>query len=1101
MKNKFKHILNICPATISAMEDVNISNVNTTSNSINTTSNNSNNYENKTSICTITISDDNNGKYNNDDFFYINNRKYHNLKFVKYSKVINNNRGEYISKATISEDVFNEFTDIVKYKIYDTIRKEIETILEQSKNVEKCLLAKMLIKNIDDILLNYQNHATNIFKGDIFNTSKLLFIVKIAFYIFNNNENIINLEEFISENIGNDHFLYNFNDQLDKLLKYNEDDINEILNLTFNEYSFHIGDTCGNENKIIFDKIKGLFTFFVNNNISKVSKKYIFDELENNIINESMKVDAKIFDDDLSICAGEEDISIHYDYKDLYEKYLNNKKLSFDDAFILNLEIFFLRKKYDNLNGCNSSFISCNAPLNQIRKKFFYSAKYPTDNLYQKIEIIPEYYFISQIKNMFNNIKIYTSKYKDVFLENKGENSYLIGKKFLVKFNKEDENNINEINNINIIEDENNLENIESVDIYDTGKEKEKEQFCIKIDKHNRIIISNEKYGSFEIYTGKQDQKIDKHFKSKKEEAINSYFSNIKATANNNANLLRSFQTQSNINNDHFVSDYILKTNKIIKDTIDVYSNNESWNYSYLKYKPVNSKQHFYFVNSLTSPYSIYKTSGKKNVTLLEPDSETYKEKFQDFIYKNATKDMLEPRMGTNILKTPYYYIKFLSEFIISIINEERNTYISSSGNEIKISLVDNNDALIFNLFLNEDRKSKYEFSYLKDAVSLDKTSTDAGKFFPFFDINDNGYIFRLSNGIFYRYSLEDDTNNRIRAFFQYSDMLINCMLKGDIKNYIMSNVLNKYIFHKNIEKNEPFTLKFPDNILYYNNIKDGKISGSFYSNKNLLYKFHFNHVVYYDNYLKIFFIFNVYGKILILNENKNIINDIKINDNINDFEKICNSYIFLFYTYNKLSKYFPILNEIYNIKKKKTTKDDGVYFDELYRDKFEIDEMFFKYYRNKEIEKEDKIFELNKEYTSDDFLKYFKNKSLKKPENGKDFKIIFVDDIYIDKNKSLKYNLETKNPILNVDILEKLNNNDNNDISIYCLVEKIIEISNYINMDFRTKLKHNLKGIEHKEYDKVRRIFFKVDQEKKTVYIYRYLSHTKAGLTKKFFN
>ena len=110
-------------------------------------------------------------------------------------------------------------------------------------------------------------------------------------------------------------------------------------------------------------------------------------------------------------------------------------------------------------------------------------------------------------------------------------------------------------------------------------------------------------------------------------------------------------------------------------------------------------------------------------------------------------------------------------------------------------------------------------------------------------------------------------------------------------------------------------------------------------------------------------------------------------------------------------------------------------------------------------------------------------------------------EHIYSDKKESLKDNLETKDSKLNIDILAKLNNNDNNDNSIYFLVEKIIEISNYKNMDYSTKLKHNLKGIEHKEYDNVRRIFFRVDQEKRTVYIYRYLSHTKAGLTNKFFN
>ena len=505
---------------------------------------------------------------------------------------------------------------------------------------------------------------------------------------------------------------------------------------------------------------------------------------------------------------------------------------------------------------------------------------------------------------------------------------------------------------------------------------------------------------------------------------------------------------------------------------------------SYIKYikKGIyNNDTVYYFIKNLktsneTEDFAIKKFNKKKNLIDIKIDK----------VIGEINKSFIKIKDNESLC-----YYDCNSSFIISAEYNKNIPYIiSSSENRIKISLKNNKNVLIFNLFIDNINRNNFEFSYFKNIVNLVNNNG-----IPIFIFNDDGDIFRLLNEKPYIFHTKDLITN---AIFLYNDIKIDCFLRGKISSYIYESTFNRNIFYKNLNKEKDIIITFNDNIKYdhFNRIFIDNNN----NNNNTLYNLDDNYyITYLDNFLGINFKFNAYNKIKITDKKNNIINFEKYNKKNIALENLKKSYDDFLSKTEIFREYFNILTKLYKEEIEKVDNNDIV-------NNYTIDQICRIYEKliseNNNDDNKNEINEniiLNKTYSTDDILYLLKNcnhlknniiNSVNESENKKNYKIKFVNDIIVNE-ESLKNNLIDKNDKINQNILKLLNNSEDN----ITLIEYLYKISKGIIPTYKETLKGNLESIIHIYYNNKLRLFFKYDHINNIAEVYEDLTHTKKGI------
>ena len=564
------------------------------------------------------------------------------------------------------------------------------------------------------------------------------------------------------------------------------------------------------------------------------------------------------------------------------------------------------------------------------------------------------------------------------------------------------------------------------------------------------------------------------------------------------------------------------------------FNNNDTY-INYLKYT-LNNKN-YYFIRKNNFSYDIIDSDNNSYIT----NSNTKIDKENNIFINNS---IFHTQISTNIKDTPFSYKVINSIFFITIIGKDtdKKIFISSSKDEIKITLITKDNALVFNLFLTDKTKDKFTFSYFKNSLKNKEEKekeiffNNIIKFCKYIKLNKNfnkcknfndlenffedlmkeatinkleksmeefniyyktdGDVFRLLNGKpFSFYTKKPETN----AKFKYDNVDLNCYLNGNIGNYILESIPNRNIFYKNLNKEKDIIITFNDNIKY-DHLNRIFINNNNNNNNNTLYNLDNNYyITYLDNFLGINFKFNAYNKIKITDKKNNIINFEKYNKKNITLENLKKSYDDFLSKTEIFREYFNILTKLYKEEIEKVDNNDIVNnytIDQICR----IYEKLISENNNDDNKNEiNKNIILDKIYSTNDILDLLKNcnhlknniiNSVKDSENKKNYEIKFVNDIIVNE-ESLEKNLIDKNNIINQNILKLLNSGEDN----ITLIEYLYKISKGIIPTYKETLKGNLESIIHIYYNNKLRLFFKYNHKNNIAEVYKDLTHTEKGI------
>lgn len=457
------------------------------------------------------------------------------------------------------------------------------------------------------------------------------------------------------------------------------------------------------------------------------------------------------------------------------------------------------------------------------------------------------------------------------------------------------------------------------------------------------------------------------------------------------------------------------------------------------------------------------------------------------YILHRKGKDYMSIAYNSNEIKISgkkclYKYIGITNQIFISINNnslfsvraenknenenKKRIMYLSSSKNEIKISLVNENNLLVFNLFLDENHKKIYNCSYFKDNFVL--YSNDLQQlsyvFFP------KGSIYHVNDNYFYHYELSD--RNNISGIYDTNNYILTCFLKKNIFESLLDNKYDSYTYRKIIDKMRPATVKYkdkngnengiifkfninnePGNCELYKNTKDGKITIMNKNGKIFFYNTQIENYVEIDSLCGIKF-FTYKGKKYVT------LKDIKVGNKNCFIEKIQQNYL-------NSCKYFEMFRNFY---------DENINFDTNY---YQIHDIYKYLNENNNIinntskDKLDSNCIINKENILDFFTSDFNKKIVKEliEDSNNNIKIKIVDDLTDIHDKTVTQYQKKKEPVLDI-----INNRHRDDFK-YMNDLILFHIAKLINKDpfhYSDKMIGDLDGLYHYSITHDKRLYFK---------------------------
>jgi len=425
-----------------------------------------------------------------------------------------------------------------------------------------------------------------------------------------------------------------------------------------------------------------------------------------------------------------------------------------------------------------------------------------------------------------------------------------------------------------------------------------------------------------------------------------------------------------------------------------------------------------------------------------------------------------------NINSDLTYYDQAKTSFVIMANEEEGNkkTIISSSGNEIKISLVNGNSLLVFNLFLSDNHKKIYNFSYFKNNFGLSpyKNSTVDYDFYFY----PTGYIYRILNKRFFEYKIKDAHN--ISGIFNGDEYTLKCSLKMDIFELITLSEFNKYRFRQIIDKTKEAKVNYKKGYIFDFNIDnkygdcklykilDNKQTNIFIykAGKLTLFNSHLNCLIEIDHLCQIkFYRFDEKRKDI---ELKNIY--------VDNYEEFINN---ILENYIKAYKYFEMYRNFYD----KNKEHDGIYYciNDLYKHFSKIKNKNKNEINIKNLQNEVKTLKLNDYIDKNNILNYVVSKSNKdiisKLINDSDgeIKVKIVGDLTDINGKSVTQYQKEKISIIHII------NNRNDAKNKYMNDLILFHIAMLINEEqflYSDKMIGDLEGIYHYSLEKGDRLY-----------------------------
>jgi len=498
-----------------------------------------------------------------------------------------------------------------------------------------------------------------------------------------------------------------------------------------------------------------------------------------------------------------------------------------------------------------------------------------------------------------------------------------------------------------------------------------------------------------------------------------------------------------------------------------------------------------------------------------------------DFRYSNLTDQITHLTNGIYAIKNDYSNYIFEYNNILNKNENSKRLFLSSNGEEIRISLFNKNSALVIPIFFNTDYiENKYQLSYFKDNI-LPYIFKDNK-----LDLNifENGEVYHLFKDKIFSFNINE---HYVSSKFYSENLLIDCILRGcNLYIDLFKYYLDESISFNNINRKKNFKIIYDNNYIFdINNTSDNDYILFKYDNNNNKINIMNKDGEIFIEYSKLNIIvkFDQYHKITFYKGDKNIEDkNIKVENLGFNFRYEMSEFIKnISKSYYNTYKYLEMYQNLYDVNTKNNLYDVNTKNNNLY--KYNIDDIYRYFYKlpdeysesnstlelnniidkkniinyihyKKNKEKIEESIKLNEVYTPDyildrldecDLNKERIKKSIDKSKNSNNYNIIFVDDIIVN-GESLKKNLINENDKINKNILNILNNSEEK----ATLIEYLYKISNK-SMTFRIHdyLTGNLESIIHIDYDNKLRLFFKYDHEKNIVEVYKYLTHTIKGI------
>lgn len=422
------------------------------------------------------------------------------------------------------------------------------------------------------------------------------------------------------------------------------------------------------------------------------------------------------------------------------------------------------------------------------------------------------------------------------------------------------------------------------------------------------------------------------------------------------------------------------------------------------------------------------------------------------------------------------YYDCAKTSFVI-IANEEngkKKTIISSSGNEIKISLVNESSLLVFNLFLNDKHKTIYNFSYFKDNFQL----------FPYkgstvdydYNFSTNGNTYHILNKRFFKYEI-NDANNISGIFNDNDEYTLKCSLKRNIFELITLSEFNKYGFRQIIDKRKKAQVIYKNGNIFDFNINnkygdcklyrylDEKRTNTFIDNGGKLTLYNKN----LECYIEIDHLCQI--KFYRFAEKREYI---KLEDiNVDNYDEFINN---ILENYMKAYKYFEMYRNFYG--ENKEHEENYYCINDLYK--------YFNEKKNKnenEIniknpQNEVKTIELNGYIDKKNILDYVVSKRNKEiiekliKDSDGEIRIKIVNDLTdINGNSVKKYQEEE---ISIIDIINNRYDKENKYINDTIMFHFALLISEE-KFFYGDIMKYDLKGFYHYSITNIKRLYLKI--------------------------